>query len=94
MENFAESLGILEAAVLVCVLSGIPLAAALVVGLAVSVLQAATQIQEQTLGFLPRITVVGALLYFGGRWMVSLLEQYFTKVLNSLPELSRSLNLS
>ncbi|MCB0358649.1 MAG: flagellar biosynthetic protein FliQ [Bdellovibrionales bacterium] len=49
----------------VLLLSGIPLAASMVTGLCSSVLQAATQIQDQTLSFVPKVAAVAAALYFG-----------------------------
>jgi flagellar biosynthetic protein FliQ len=60
----------------------------LVVGLAVSIFQAVTQIQEQTLSIIPKIiAIVGALLIFG-HWMllrlVTFTESVFTKI-QSLP---------
>lgn len=48
----------------------------LIVGLAVSIFQATTQIQEQTLAFVPKlVAVLGALVVFGS-WMMSLISNY------------------
>lgn len=51
------------------------LGAALLVGLVVSLLQAATQIQEQTLSFLPKLLAVAAVLVVAGPWMLTHLMQ-------------------
>lgn len=53
---------------------------ALLVGLAISIFQATTQIQEQTLSFVPKIVVVlGALVVFGP-WMLSTIIDYTTNL--------------
>lgn len=57
----------------------------LLVGLIVSVFQAATQINEQTLSFLPRLVVtLGALIIFGN-WMIFTLIDFFEKIVNNIP---------
>jgi flagellar biosynthetic protein FliQ len=61
------------------------LAAGLVVGLAVSVFQAVTQIQEQTLSFIPKILVTGAVIALAGPWMLDQLVVYTHNLLVSIP---------
>lgn len=56
--------------------AGPMLIAALTVGLAVSVFQATTQIQEQTLAFIPKILAVLLALVFFGPWMLSTLLDF------------------
>lgn len=57
---------------------------ALVVGLAISIFQATTQIQEQTLSFVPKIVaVLGALVIFGP-WMMSLITSYTIDLLTNV----------
>lgn len=46
------------------------LAAALFIGVAVSVIQTVTQVQEMTLSFVPKLAATGAILVFGGNWMI------------------------
>jgi flagellar biosynthesis protein FliQ len=58
-----------EALVLVLLVSAPPLLAALAVGLAVGVLQAATQVQEPTLGVVPRLAAALAALGIAGPWI-------------------------
>lgn len=60
--------------------SAAPLIVSLVVGLAVSILQAATQIQEQTLSFVPKILAVFATLLLFSGTMLSLLRNYTTEL--------------
>jgi flagellar biosynthetic protein FliQ len=60
---------------------------ALVVGLAVSVFQAVTQIQEQTLSFIPKIIAMGVTLVVGGPWMLNQLVTYTERLYGSIPTL-------
>ena len=62
-----------------------PLVTALVVGLAVSVLQAATQINEMTLSFIPKLLAMVAALVVAGPWMLATLTDYIQRTLTSIP---------
>lgn len=62
------------------------LLAGLVVGLVVSVFQAVTQIQEQTLTFIPKILVTAAVLVVGGPWMLNQLLSYTSELWLSIPQ--------
>ena len=57
----------------------------LLVGLVVSILQAATQIHEATLSFVPKIVAVMAVLAVAGPWMVTTLVEYLQRTLQSIP---------
>lgn len=72
----SEALDILQEAFLIIIKTGGPiLVIALVVGLVVSIIQAATQIQEQTLSFVPKlIAIIFALILFGNFIMNTLME--------------------
>ena len=59
----------------------------LAVGLVISVFQAITQIQEQTLTFIPKILATVAVLVIGGPWMLDQLIGYTTDLWTSIPEL-------
>jgi flagellar biosynthetic protein FliQ len=61
----------------------------LVVGLLVSVFQAATQIQEMTLSFVPKILAAAAAIVLFGPWMMRSLITFTTKLLISIPTLAR-----
>jgi flagellar biosynthetic protein FliQ len=58
----------------------------LVAGLAISIFQATTQINEQTLSFVPKIIVVVAIIIFMMPWMMNTMIEFTTKVLNMIPE--------
>jgi flagellar biosynthetic protein FliQ len=63
------------------------LLAGLLVGLIVSVFQAVTQIQEQTLTFIPKILVTAAVLVIGGPWMLNQLMGYASELWLSIPQM-------
>ena len=58
---------------------------ALVVGLLVSVIQSVTQIQEQTLTFVPKLVLVGGAFIVGLPWLLQVLGNYTTELFNSIP---------
>jgi flagellar biosynthetic protein FliQ len=64
------------------------LISSLVVGMLVSVFQAVTQINEQTLSFVPKIMVVAGTLALLGPWMATTLISYMTFTFNQLPALA------
>nr|WP_024964929.1 flagellar biosynthesis protein FliQ [Pantoea sp. IMH] len=61
------------------------LLAALTTGLFISLLQAATQINEQTLSFIPKILAVVATIVIAGPWMLSLVLDYMRTLFSNLP---------
>ena len=61
-----------------------PLLAALICGLIISLLQAATQINEQTLSFIPKVIAVTLTLLVAGPWMLSLLLDYIRELFSSI----------
>ena len=61
------------------------LLAALVVGLIVSVFQAATQINEMTLSFIPKLIAIFAALLIAGPWILTMLTDYMRRLLTNIP---------
>ncbi len=61
------------------------LLAVLVVGLVVSVFQAATQINEATLSFVPKVLAAVAVLAIAGPWMLTMLVEYIQRTLLAIP---------
>jgi flagellar biosynthetic protein FliQ len=76
-----------QAVLTALLLAGPLLAVALGVGLAVSVVQAVTQIQEQTLSFVPKLLAVAAVFLGALPWMLQVLVRYTTELFRSLPTL-------
>jgi flagellar biosynthesis protein FliQ len=68
---------------------GLPLLlSGLAIGLIVSIFQAVTQIQEQTLTFIPKILVTAAVIVVGGPWMLDQLILYAHDLYSAIPEMS------
>jgi len=61
----------------------------LIVGLIVSVFQAATQINEQTLSFLPRLIVTLLAIMWAGAWIIAQLSDQFNFLFMNIPEMLR-----
>ena len=74
-----------EALKMVLIISSPMLGLGLLVGLAVSVFQATTSIQEQTLAFIPKIVAVFVAILIFGPWMLRLMVEYFYNVFLNLP---------
>ena len=64
-----------------------PLLAALLTGLIVSVFQAATQINELTLSFIPKLFAIFVVLVLFGPWMLGILLDYMRNLLTGIPGL-------
>lgn len=60
---------------------------ALVVGLIISVFQAATQINESTLQFVPKLVAIFVALMLLGPWMLQYLIDYIQRLFGSIPQL-------
>jgi len=80
VDVFRESLGIVSLLVCAAILSS------LFIGLIVSIFQAATSINEQTLSFLPRLLVTLAALALGAHWGLQILLDFFTMIIEQIPE--------
>jgi flagellar biosynthetic protein FliQ len=78
-----------EAVKLVLTLSLPLLGVGLAVGLAVAILQAATQIQEMTLSFVPKIVCVLLALLAASPWMLDKISTFASKVIESIPQVIR-----
>lgn len=60
---------------------------ALIVGLMVSMFQAATQINEMTLSFIPKLIITVITLMFAGPWMLRLIMEYTNQLIQDIPYL-------
>lgn len=74
-----------EALITTVLVSGPPVLAALVVGLLLSIIQALTQIQEQTLGMAAKLIAVFGVLYLMGYWMAAQLSRLATVIFTEFP---------
>ncbi|PIE24548.1 MAG: flagellar biosynthetic protein FliQ [Neptuniibacter caesariensis] len=72
---------------LIVLLVSVIIVPSLLVGLVVSTFQAATQINEQTLSFLPRLLVTILMIMWAGPWILTQLTEHFTSLVKSIPYL-------
>lgn len=83
-----RAIGLMNDMLWTCVtVAGPLLAAMLVVGLAISVLQVATQLQEATLSYIPKLLVATALLLLTGSWMIARITDFARSMLIAIPSL-------
>ena len=76
-----------DALMMTMMLAGPLLLAALGVGLLIGIFQAATQIQEMTLSFIPKRGALVVALLIGGPWMIRTLVEFTTRLFNDIPML-------
>jgi flagellar biosynthesis protein FliQ len=61
--------------------------AALITGLIVSIFQAATQINESTLSFVPKLIAIFLTLIIAGPWMLTVMTDYMRRLFESIPSI-------
>jgi flagellar biosynthetic protein FliQ len=76
-----------ETLYLVLLVSAPALIVSLVVGFGIGLLQAVTQVQEQTLSFVPKLVAVGLVLALGGGWMGAQLLRFTETLWSAIPDL-------
>jgi flagellar biosynthetic protein FliQ len=88
--SVGDAVGIMRGAIFeIMVLAGPILIAAMAIGLVVSILQATTSIQEQTLTFVPKIAGILLVLALLGGWMLGSLSQYTRDLFALIPSMAR-----
>lgn len=79
-------ISVAQQALLITALLAAPmLLSALAAGLVIGMFQAATQINEMTLSFIPKLIVLGGALWIGGRWMLSVIVGYSETLIRGIP---------
>ncbi|MEG6512908.1 flagellar biosynthesis protein FliQ [Desulforamulus ruminis] len=78
-----------EALMMVVILSLPALGVAMLVGLIISILQATTQIQEQTLSFVPKMVAVFVTLIIAASWLLNIAVNFTTRLYEQIPNLIR-----
>ncbi len=76
-----------QAVEMTLILAGPLLLSALVVGLIVSIFQAATQINEQTLSFIPKLIATFIALLLAGPWMLQMMVEFIRRLLENIPQM-------
>lgn len=78
-----------EGLLLVLVLSGPPILVSMVVGLTISIFQAVTQIQEQSLTMVPKLFLTFITIAVAGYWMASIMVRFASNLFYSFPTMIR-----
>ncbi|MCX6116985.1 MAG: flagellar biosynthesis protein FliQ [Proteobacteria bacterium] len=79
----------LKAIWIACLISAPALLSILVTGLIVSVIQAATQVNEQTLSFIPKIVIMTVALAISGPWILETFIHFTIGIFDKIPEITR-----
>jgi flagellar biosynthetic protein FliQ len=74
-----------QALELTLLMTGVILLPALAIGLLVSMFQAATQINEQTLSFIPKLGITFITLLFAGPWLLQILLTFTQRIISDIP---------
>lgn len=78
-----------ESLFMILLLAGPVMAAALLIGLVISVLQATTQIQDQMLNMAPKIVAVFIIMLVLGAWMLNIAITFTANIFNQIPNIVR-----
>ena len=84
----SEIIGVFQAAILVTMKLAMPiLVSSVLIGLVIAVLQAATQIHEQTLSFVPKLLIIAVVLILLGPWMMEVMSDFVTYIFSLIENL-------
>lgn len=88
--DLGTAMNIMRGAVIQTMLVAAPvLLVAVVVGLVISIIQATTSLQEQTLSFVPKIAAILLALLIFGPWMFTSMVQYTIRLMQLIPQMAR-----
>ena len=83
-----QVMGIFQQAIILAFkLAGPLLAVSIIIGLVIAIFQAATQIHEQTLTFVPKIVAIALLMLLLGPWMITMLSDFMQNLFGMIPTL-------
>ena len=77
-----------QAIEMMLMMAGPLLLSGLIIGLIVSIFQAATQINEATLSFIPKLIGIFVMLIVAGPWMLQMMVDYIRRLFESIPQLT------
>lgn len=83
-----QVMGIFQQAIILAFkLAGPLLAISIIIGLVIAIFQAATQIHEQTLTFVPKIVAIALMMLLLGPWMITMLSDFMQNLFGMIPTL-------
>ncbi|MCI1965328.1 MAG: flagellar biosynthesis protein FliQ [Oscillospiraceae bacterium] len=85
----AKSMEVMQAAMIVILkIAGPILIASMLVGLVISILQAATQIHEQTVSFVPKLFAIAAVMVLLGSWIMQVMNDFMKYIFDLIVSLN------
>ncbi|MDQ2865288.1 MAG: flagellar biosynthesis protein FliQ [Candidatus Eremiobacteraeota bacterium] len=88
--SFGDAISIGREAIFVALIAAAPvLILSMIVGLAISIFQAVTQIQEPTLAFIPKIVISALAILFFGPFILAMLTDFMSRVFSSIPTMMK-----
>lgn len=85
-----QALSVFKEALLVILKVGGPiLIISIIIGLVISILQAATQVHEQTLTFVPKLIAIGIILLLAGGWMMDTCSDFAKEIFNLMAKVGK-----
>lgn len=78
-----------DALMLALLLCGPMLVISIIVGLVISIIQAATQVHEQTITFVPKLVAIALILLVTGPWMMNQMNEFTVKLFDLISEISQ-----
>jgi flagellar biosynthetic protein FliQ len=76
-----------DAMYLVIMMVGVLVTPGLLLGVVIAIFQAATQVNEQTLSFLPKLIITLLMVLFTGSWLIQLLSDFFDRLFMNIPHI-------
>jgi flagellar biosynthetic protein FliQ len=76
-----------DAMYLVILMVGVLVTPGLLLGVVIAIFQAATQVNEQTLSFLPKLIITLLMVLFTGSWLIQLLSDFFDRLFMNIPHI-------
>jgi flagellar biosynthetic protein FliQ len=76
-----------DAMYLVIMMVGVLVTPGLLLGVVIAIFQAATQVNEQTLSFLPKLIITLLMVLFSGSWLIQLLSDFFDRLFMNIPHI-------
>ena len=85
-----QALSVFKDALLIILKVGGPiLVVSIVIGLVISIIQAATQVHEQTLTFVPKLIAIGVILLLSGGWMMDVVADFTKEIFKLMAEIGK-----
>lgn len=78
-----------DALMLALMLCGPMLIISIIVGLVISIIQAATQVHEQTITFVPKLVAIALILLLTGPWMMNRMNEFTVKLFDLISQISQ-----